>query len=312
MIFRRALVRLTVAYSAIQLGLFALAALAIYVFVSLTFDFDVVTTDGGAVGADPAAQALNRLRTALIVVYAALLVVVPLVSYLMARVALAPLRRSYERQQQFVDATSHEFRTPLGVIVGELSLALMRPRDGAAYRAAIQESLNAAEGLASLTNQLLLLSRDDRAELSAEREPIAVADLVADAVAAAGVVSHRVTVSCPTGLTVWGSRDLLVHAVRNVVDNAVKYCVPADPIDVTAAARGASVAIVVSDAGRGMSSDEARNAFDRFWRAPSARSVPGHGIGLSLVRQIVEAHGGRVQLTSTPGTGTVVTLTLPG
>ena len=63
MIFRRALVRLTVAYSAIQLGLFALAALAIYVFVSLTFDFDVVTTDGGAVGADPAAQALSMRRS---------------------------------------------------------------------------------------------------------------------------------------------------------------------------------------------------------------------------------------------------------
>ncbi len=314
MIFRKALLRLTVAYSVIQLLLFALTELAVYVFVALTFDFDVVAIDGVPAGFDAAGHALSKLRTALVVVYIALLFVVPIVSYVMARVALQPLRVSYERQQQFVDATSHEFRTPLGVIIGELSLALMRPRKGAEYKAAIEQSLAAAEALASLTNQLLLLSRDDRSELEGEREPIAVDDLMAAATRrndAADVSVPAVVVVPAPGLMVVGSRDLLVHAVRNVVDNAIKYTEPTGRVEVSASARGASVAIVVSDTGRGMSLDEARHAFDRFWRAPSARTVPGHGIGLSLVRQIVEAHGGRVHIASVPGEGSNVTMTLP-
>ncbi len=314
MIFRKALLRLTVAYSFIQLLLFGFTELAVYVFVALTFDFDVVAIDGVPAGFDAAGHALSKLRTALVVVYLALLFVVPIVSYVMARVALRPLRVSYERQQQFVDATSHEFRTPLGVIVGELSLALTRPRKGAEYRAAIEQSLAAAEALASLTNQLLLLSRDDRSEMSGERESIAVDDLFAAAVRqneAAGEPAPVVVLVPAPGVTVSGSRDLLVHAVRNVVDNAIKYTEPTGRVEVTASHRGASVHIVVSDTGHGMSLDESRHAFDRFWRAPSARTVPGNGIGLSLVRQIVEAHDGRVHIASVPGEGTTVTMTLP-
>ena len=314
MIFRKALLRLTVAYSVIQLLLFALTELAVYVFVALTFDFDVVEIDGVPAGFDAAGHALSKLRTALVVVYLALLIVVPLVSYVMARVALRPLRVSYERQQQFVDATSHEFRTPLGVIIGELSLALMRPRKGAEYRVAIEQSLAAAEALASLTNQLLLLSRDDRSELEGERESIAVDEVCAAAVAKGDAAVDRaptvVVVPAP-GVVVNGSRDLLVHAVRNVVDNSIKYTEPTGTVAVTAQQRGASVAIVVSDTGCGMSADEVNHAFDKFWRAPSARATAGHGVGLSLVRQIVEAHGGRVHIASVRGEGTTVTMTLP-
>lgn len=315
MIFRKALVRLTVAYSVIQLLLFALTELAVYVFVALTFDFDVVEIDGIPASFDAAGHALSKLRTALVVVYLALLIVVPLVSFIMARVALKPLRRSYERQQEFVDATSHEFRTPLGVIIGELSLALMRPRKGAEYRAAIEQSLAAAEGLTALTNQLLLLSREDRVDFDADREDIVVGELLDAAVKSARASeapSPALSVSSAADLAVSGSRDLLVHALRNVVDNAFKYTDPSGRVDVTASSRGGSVSVVVSDTGRGMSSDEAHHAFDRFWRAPSARAVAGHGLGLSLVRQIVEAHGGRVHLASAPDAGTVVTIVLPG
>jgi signal transduction histidine kinase len=168
--------------------------------------------------------------------------------------------------------------------------------------------------MASLTNQLLLLSRDDRSELDDDRELIAVDKLFSAALGlsdASSVSAPTVVVAPAHGLTVLGSRDLLVHAVRNVVDNAIKYTDPAGRVEVTASARGTSVNIVVTDTGHGMSLDESRHAFDRFWRAPSAHVVPGHGIGLSLVRQIVEAHGGRVHIASTAGEGTTVTMTLP-
>lgn len=315
MIFRKALIRLTLAYSAIQLLLFALAGLSIYAFVSITFDFDVENVDGAVNGFDAADHALSRLRWALLFVYLGLILVVPAVSYVMARSALAPLRRSYERQQQFVDATSHEFRTPLGVMMGELSLALMRERTVQEYRAAIRESLTAVESLSTLTNQLLLLSQDDPGGLAQESTSVSVADLIADAVAPthdAGANDPLVVTAVPDEARIVGNYELLVNALRNVIDNARKFTPPEGRVDVKVEVRDRFVTVTVADTGLGMSPAEVERAFDRFWRAPSSRDVAGHGLGLSLVNQIVVSQGGSVTIKSAQGRGTTVAITLPG
>ena len=315
MILRRAVVRLAIAFSLVQLAFAAFAAIGVYAFVSLTFDRDEAVPPTPPGEFDAADHALERLRLGLLLVYGVLILVIPLVSYVMARLALAPVRRNYELQEQFIDAASHEFRTPLGVAVGELSLALTRERSEEEYRSAIARSLEAVEGLSTLTNQLLLLSRGDTASLEAERESLPVAELVHQAVTglperAEG--SPHITTEVSAGLTVWGSAELLVNALRNVIDNACKYTDHSGTITVSALAHGATVVISVSDTGRGMTRNELDHAFERFWRAPSATGIPGHGVGLALVRSIVAAHGGRAEIASAPGKGTTVTLTLPG
>lgn len=308
MIFRRALIRLTVTYTVVQLLLFGAFGIGIYFFVTGTFDFDRPELNGEAFLAS-AEQGFALLRSGLIVGYAVLVVVLPVSSYLMARGALAPVRRSYELQQRFVDGASHEFRSPLSVIQGELELALSRARTPAQYRTAIGRALEASEGLTRLTDDLLLLSRGDTSDLQASFEPVSLTTLIADVVR--DRQSSRISVAESPEVVVMGSVELLTRAIANLVDNAEKFTDPGGRIQITLGSAGRVAHVEVRDDGVGMTETQLTRVFDRFWRAQGARETPGFGLGLSLVREIMTAHQGKVAIASSPGAGTVVTLTLP-
>lgn len=310
MIFRRATLRLTLTYAAVQLGLFAIFALGIYFFVTGNFDVDAVSKKGEE--ADPE---VILLRNGLIIFYGCLMLVVPLSSWLMARAALRPIRESFERQRAFIDGAAHEMRTPLSIIQGELELALSRSRRAEEYREAIRTALGATVRLSNLSDQLLNLSRISKSELAAGFVAVDI-DAVIDTVIHTAVLGSRdVTVeregSRRQSDLVHGSQELLVRAIANVVDNAVKFSSPGGLVVVTCARDVPGVSIRVRDEGMGMSPTEVDRAFDRFWRADTARSTAGHGLGLALVQQIVAAHDGSVTIDSHPGAGTTVTVRLP-
>ncbi|CAN5344467.1 hypothetical protein BH11ACT4_BH11ACT4_15930 [soil metagenome] len=310
MIFRRALVRLTITYTILQLLLFGAFAVGVYIFVTGAFDFDAAQHEGEA-SVNAAEQGFANLRVGLLIGYVILVILLPISSYLMARSALAPVRRSYELQQRFVDGASHEFRSPLSVIQGELELALSRPRTQAEYRAAIFTALTAAEGLTRLTNDLLLLTRESSDELEATFEPVSLNDLAHKVAAAAAENNVRVGVVETRSVTVMGSVELLTRALTNLVDNSGKFTDADGRIDIVVAVHGRLAQLQVVDNGVGMTDAESSHAFDRFWRAQDARATPGFGLGLPLVQQIALAHHGKVTIDSLPGTGTTVTLTLP-
>ena len=313
MIFRRATIRLTVAYTVIQLAIFAIFAIGVYTFVTGTFDFDAAESDGeGAVNA--AEQGFALLRTALIVFYACLLVVIPLFSWLMARSALKPIRVSFERQQQFVDGASHEMRTPLSVIQGELELALSRSRSPAEYQEAITVALTATGGLIRLTEDLLKLSRTSKAELSDSFTLIDLNEILPELVVAAAGRRDDVHIAVDTGppLPVRGSAELLSRAIGNVLDNAVKFSGPGGAVTLsTTRGDGGAAVIRIDDDGIGMTPAELVHAFDRFWRAETSRLTPGQGLGLALTRQIMRALDGSLALASWPGRGSTVTFKIP-
>jgi signal transduction histidine kinase len=306
MIFRRALIRLTLTYTVVQLLLFGAFAIGIYTFVTGAFDFDAPPLESA--GTVDAEQSFATLRTGLIAGYAILVILLPISSYLMARSALTPIRRSYELQQRFVDGASHEFRSPLSVIQGELELALARSRTPAQYRAAMTKALDAAEGLSRLTNDLLLLTRDNSDELEATFGPVSLNE-IADTVTRATAANVTVVETRP--VLVNGSAELLTRAVTNLVDNAVKFTDGSAAITISVTTNGKAAHLAVADTGAGMSEAEAARAFDRFWRASESRNTPGFGLGLPLVQQIITAHHGKATITSAPGAGTTVTLTLP-
>ncbi|MFC6356574.1 sensor histidine kinase [Luethyella okanaganae] len=310
MMFRRALFRLTLTYTLMQLILFGIFAIGVYAFVTGTFDFDAAQHDGEA-SVNAAEQGFANLRTGLVVGYAILLVLLPLSSYLMARAALAPIRRSYELQQRFVDGASHELRSPLSVVQGELELALTRSRTPAQYRAAMSRALEAAGGLIRLTDDLLLLTRESPGELEASFEPVSLDELVRRVVGLQDTGTARIAVVTSQSVMVFGSRELLARAVANIVDNAVKFTSPADRIEVSVLSSGKSAQVIVRDNGGGMTEAEVGHAFDRFWRAQESRNTPGFGLGLPLVRQVCAAHHGKVTISSAVGVGTTVVLSLP-
>ena len=313
MIFRRATIRLTVAYTVIQLTIFAIFAISVYTFVTGTFDFDAAESDGGG-ALNAAEQGFAALRTALVISYACLLVVIPLSSWLMARSALKPIRSSFERQQQFVDGASHEMRTPLSVIQGELELALTRSRTATEYQAAITAALIATTGLIRLTDDLLKLSRTTEEELSTTFTVVDVDDTVREIATAVATTARdadiHLTVHTGARLQTRGSAELLSRAIGNVIENALKFSRPGGTITLSSAAEGGTVVIRVADDGIGMTPAELSRAFDRFWRADTSRTTPGHGLGLALTQQIMKAHGGAVTLESRQGHGTTVTLKL--
>jgi signal transduction histidine kinase len=312
--FRRATLRLTISYSLIQLGIFGAFAFGVYFFVTGTFDFDAAEHDGeDAVIA--AEQGFALLRTALLISFGILVLVVPVASWLMARAALTPIEVSYDRQRQFVDGASHEMRTPLSVIQGELELALTGRRTPAQYRSAMTAALEATASLITLTNDLLELSRTSEPDQVPASTRIDLADLLRSVVAAASPAAEareiRIVLVEPPEATATLAPELLTRAIGNVVDNAVKYSDIGSQVTVTAEVSESAITIDVSDDGDGMTATQLQRAFDRFWRADDARTTPGHGLGLPLVKQVVEAHGGTVDLRSTVGIGTQATIMMP-
>lgn len=309
---RRATVRLTILNSAVLLGVVVVFALAVNWYVSRSFDLELADSSEEMMD-----RAVQTLRTALLIGCGVLVVLVPPISYALARLALAPVRRNLEAQHRFVDDASHELRTPVAVAQGELELALMRPRSAEEYRAAIASALSAVEDIGSLSGELLLLAQSEPiAAGTPGTERIGLDELGRRAVLAAppdlrSRIELAVSAQPDRIGEVSGRPELLVRAIVNLLENAGKYAPPGTPIGLLIEPDGETARISVSDRGPRMSAEDARHAFDRFWRADAARSTPGRGIGLSIVRRIAELHGGRAQLHSAPGRGTTVTIEIP-
>ncbi|MGV8865162.1 MAG: sensor histidine kinase [Pseudomonas sp.] len=311
MIFTRATIRLTAAFATVQLALFAAFAIGVYVFVTGAFDFDAVENDSEA-AINAAEQGFATLRNGLIVSYCVLVLIVPAVSYLMARLVLQPIRRSYDRQIKFVDGASHELRTPLSIIQGELELAISTKRAVTDYEAAITIALEEIEGLTDLTNDLLLLSQSDGFYPRSAMISCSLNDLVEEAVArqtaSRGMGDPVLTIAAGTPASATISRSLIMRAVINLIDNGLKFTPGGGIVTVQTERINGYPAITVTDTGIGMAPHAISHSTDRFWRAEEARTRPGHGLGLALVQQIMNAHAGTFTITSTPGVGTVARL----
>lgn len=316
--------RLAAAYAGLLLVIVALFSITIYAYMDYAFGNDYVDRVTNEIQHEaPNGQrrsdvsnavdaGLERLRNALLLADAALLVTIPVVSYSMAKRALRPIEESYAAQQQFVDDASHELRTPLSVISGELELALRRKRSSEQYRETIEAGLAETHSLITLVNNLLVLARGEQSSLARSFVPFELRASVEHVLARLSPEARaRVKYEFRRDGVVVGSPELIERAVGNLVDNALKYSPTDAPVNVAVDCEADMLRIVVSDTGAGMSPDEVRQAFERFWRAESSRHSPGHGLGLVLVRRIAQLHGGSIRLDSRPGQGTRAILQLP-
>jgi two-component system OmpR family sensor kinase len=231
------------------------------------------------------------------------------------RVAEVRVQMADERRR-FLQRLDHELKNPLTAIRAALA-NVVNDSDTAAQ----------AQALASVEAQVLRLSRltaDMRklAELEArplERTPVDVAELLHEAVTLAqeqpDAGQRRLTLTLPQAPwpvpNVLGDWDLLFLAVYNLLDNALKFTRPGDTVEVRASEAGAFVTIEVADTGPGIPAEELPRVWEELYRGQGARGIPGSGLGLSLVRAVVERHGGQVTMRSRAGRGTVVTLRLP-
>lgn len=224
---------------------------------------------------------------------------------------LERLRRSFERERQFVADASHELRTPIAVVKTELEAALRAPDCPAEVRDALVAARDECDQLAQLAQDLLVVVRagDGRLPVAAEpldarRELDAVRERYRDRAAEHG---RSLQVKAETGVRVPADPLRLRQALGNLVDNALRH----GEGDVVLSARPAEggVQFEVRDDGPGFSPDIRERAFDRFTRGDRARTRGGSGLGLAIVQAIADAHGGRVEIAAE--SGATVRLWLP-
>jgi signal transduction histidine kinase len=233
----------------------------------------------------------------------------------LVRQVMVPVRRSLAQQQAFVANAAHELRTPLSVIQATTELALMRERSNAEYRTALEEIGASVAQTSTMVSDLLTLARID-----AGRQPIlrnavdvgALATVVAEE-ASGAFPDQPIATDIDGDAVIEGDARLLQRLLSNLVENACHYTPPGTPIAITVRQEREWLALRVRDEGPGVQPAEVEHLFERFYRG--TRGIEsghrGAGLGLSLVRQIAEAHGGRIGIASFVGVGTTVTILLP-
>jgi signal transduction histidine kinase len=229
------------------------------------------------------------------------------------------LRRTDAQRRELVANVSHDLRSPLAALRGYLeTVHVMGDRAGPDERRTYTaRALRSAERLSALVTDLFDLARFDAAEVRAELEPTALAELVADVVAEcqgtaeARGVGLRVRAEDGLGLVAADAR-LAERAVANLVDNALRHTPPGGSVSVDVSrADGGGVAVAVRDTGEGIAPDVLPRVFDRFVRADASRTGGGAGLGLAIVKRIVDLHRGTVRVESVLGAGATFTAVFP-
>jgi len=224
------------------------------------------------------------------------------------------LRRADVMKTALLRAVSHDLRTPLMAILTSASALSRDDLDlDAADRADLLATiLTEAERLDSLVDNLLDLSRLQAGAVQPEPAPWAIDDLVVQALGEMGPRAARVEVSLPDHSPIARVDSQQVERVLvNLIENALKYSPPDEPVRVQVASHGTHGVVRVIDHGPGVASDETERIFEPFHRGRSAGSVRGAGLGLAIARGFAEASGGRVWVESRDGQGATFTLELP-
>ncbi|MGH7984633.1 MAG: heavy metal sensor histidine kinase [Candidatus Udaeobacter sp.] len=226
---------------------------------------------------------------------------------------LERLDDSFTRLSQFSADLAHELRTPIANMMGEAQVALTRERTAAEYRETIESTIGECERLSGIVDNLLFVARVDAA-----REPIARkrfdARKAVEKIAAfyQTIADDRhVTISCNGEGQIYADPDLFERAVGNLLDNALRFTPENGSIQIALCRRDAHFEVAVSDNGRGIAPEHLPRVFDRFYRAESSRGSDGAGLGLALVKSIVDLHGGSAAIQSQVGHGTTVKLIFP-
>ncbi len=220
-------------------------------------------------------------------------------------------------RRDFVANVSHELKTPIGALILLAEASADAASDPESVRRFAGRMQHEATRLSVMVNELIDLSRLQSDDPLSHADEVCVDELIADAVdrtrTAATAKQISLAVGGDTGLRIYGDPEQLVTALRNLLDNAVKYSNPRTKIGVATRQDGAWVEISVTDQGIGIPRADLDRIFERFYRVDPARSraTGGTGLGLSIVKHVSANHGGEVRVWSLEGAGSTFTLRLP-
>jgi signal transduction histidine kinase len=215
-----------------------------------------------------------------------------------------------------LDTVAHDLRTPIARLRGRAEQALLGPPDANAYREALEDTVEEADRVSALLTTVMDISEAEAGAMRLVRERLDVARVLQDTVALYEDVAEEKGLTLtlepvPEGLEVDADYARLRQALANLVDNAVKYTPAGGTVTIAARADGASVVIEVRDSGPGITADQQPRIWERLYRGDAGRHERGLGLGLSLVKAVVEAHHGTAEVVSAPGTGSTFRIVLP-
>ena len=230
---------------------------------------------------------------------------------------LGRLQASFHQIRQFSADASHELQTPLTILKGEMEVTLRSPRRPEEYQLILKSALEEIDRIAHLVEGLLLLARADAGVLRMDRRSMDLAPLVKEVYEQAKVLANAQGITLFLGpledVSILGDSERLRRLLLNLVDNGIKYTPAGGRVTVSLQGNRQWAYIRVSDTGIGLSHEDQKRIFERFYRTAEARSrnESGAGLGLCIARSIAEAHSGRIEVESIPGHGSTFTVILP-
>jgi two-component system phosphate regulon sensor histidine kinase PhoR len=230
---------------------------------------------------------------------------------------LSDVRRVEQVRRDFVANVSHELRTPLASIKSVIeTLAGGALEDEAAARDFLSRADAEVDRLVQMVKELLDLSRIESGELPLAQQPVEMASVVADAVERLRPQAEKQGLSLSVDVAadlppIIGDAERLARVVVNLLHNAVKFTPAGGSVQVSAGLAQSAVTVSVTDTGVGIAPEDLPRIFERFYKSDRARASGGTGLGLAVVKHIVEAHGGTVSVESEPGRGSTFSFSIP-
>lgn len=230
---------------------------------------------------------------------------------------IARLERSFDQIRQFTSDASHELKTPLAILMGELEVALRKDIEDDAVRDTLQSCLEEVVRLTHVVQGLLDLSRAESGQLVLDLQPLDLSAMLRDITEDIAILAEPKHI----GVDAVIAKDVRIHAdsvrlhqaLLNVIENAVKYTHVGGTVTVELTVADDAACVMVRDTGIGIPEDQLHRIFDRFYRVDKARSqdVYGTGLGLAIVQWVVRSHHGTINVQSEVGKGTTFMLRFP-
>ncbi len=227
------------------------------------------------------------------------------------------LQRSFEQVTRFTSDASHELKMPLAVMRAEAEMAFDSPDLAPVQREVLSDLIEQCTQLSQIVDGLLFLSRADDRRLAVEQDPVDLVAMVRELTEDAEILAAQSTLNLeykmPAELFMPGDLRLLRRAVMNLIDNAIKYNIPGGTVVLSVSLNGENARISIRNTGAGIPPEAQDRIFHRFYRSDLShnQSTPGHGLGLSIAREIAQAHGGDVVLVQSDSHWTEFSLLLP-